>query len=38
MPEFILDHGSPEAAKQFKALDAFTQSYIEAMFFTSTGI
>jgi hypothetical protein len=37
MPEFILDHGSPEGAKAFAALDAFTQGYIEAMFFTSTG-
>lgn len=37
MPEFILDHGSPETARQFQALDSFTQGYIEAMFFTSTG-
>lgn len=35
MPEFILDHGSPEAASTFKALDGFTQGYIEAMFFTN---
>lgn len=34
MPEFILDHGSPEGAKAFKALDYFTQGYVEAMFFT----
>lgn len=34
MPEFILDHGSPEGAKAFKALDYFTRGYIEAMFFT----
>jgi hypothetical protein len=34
MPEFILDHGSPESARQFQALDSFTQGYIEAMFFT----
>ena len=34
MPEFILDHGSAETAKQFAALDSFTQGYIEAMFFT----
>jgi hypothetical protein len=34
MPEFILNHGSPEAARQFNDLDAFTQGYIEAMFFT----
>lgn len=37
MPEFILDHGSPDAARAFKALDAFTQGYVEAMFFTDTG-
>jgi hypothetical protein len=37
MPEFILDHGSPEAAIKYNALDEFTQGYIEAMFFTSTG-
>ena len=34
MPEFVLNHGSPEASKQFAALDSFTQGYIEAMFFT----
>lgn len=34
MPEFVMDHGTREAAKRFKALDAFTQGYIEAMFFT----
>lgn len=34
MPEFILDHGSPEAASAYNALDDFTQGYIEAMFFT----
>lgn len=37
MPEFILDHGSAEGARQYSALDEFTQGYIEAMFFTSTG-
>jgi hypothetical protein len=37
MPEFILDHGTPAAAREFTSLDAFTQGYIEAMFFTSTG-
>lgn len=37
MTEFSLNHGSPNAAKRFKALDDFTQGYIEAMFFTSTG-
>jgi hypothetical protein len=34
MPEYNLDHGSPESARMFRALDAFTQGYIEAMFFT----
>jgi hypothetical protein len=38
MPEFILDHGSPESAKQFRALDSFTQGYVEALFFTSEGV
>src|SRR6266566_1821392 len=37
MPEFILDHGSPDAARNYQKLDAFTQGYIEAMFFTSSG-
>lgn len=37
MPNFQLDRGSPEAARQFQALDSFTQGYIEAMFFTCTG-
>lgn len=37
MPEFILDTGSPAAARQFQALDSFTRGYIEAMFFTDTG-
>lgn len=37
MPEFHLDYGSPEGAKQFRALDTFTQGYVEAMFFTSSG-
>ncbi len=37
MPEFILDHGDSESALKFKHLDVFTQGYIEAMFFTSTG-
>lgn len=35
MPEFILDHGSPDAAIRFAALDKFTQGYIEAMFWTA---
>lgn len=34
MPEFILDLGSPEHARDFNALDSFTQGYIEALFFT----
>ena len=34
MPEFILDHGSPEGAAMFYAFDSFTQGYVEAMFFT----
>lgn len=34
MPEFILDHGSPEAACEFNSLDAFTQNYVETMFWT----
>jgi hypothetical protein len=37
MPEFVLDHGTRAAGAAFKALDAFTQGYIEAAFFTSTG-
>ena len=37
MPEFILDHGDTEHFKLFHGLDAFTQGYIEAAFFTSTG-
>ncbi|CAM6055343.1 unnamed protein product [Sphagnum tenellum] len=35
MPQFELDLGN--ANKQFNELDSFTQGYIEAMFFTSTG-
>lgn len=34
MPQFILPLGTPEAANEFAALDAFTRGYIEAMFFT----
>lgn len=37
MPKFVLDMGSPEGARQFAALDEFTQGYIEAMFWTETG-
>jgi len=36
MPEFVLDHGTPDAAEEFAKLDSFTQGYIEAMFFTET--
>lgn len=38
MPQFTLDHGSAIASDHFHSLDAFTQAYIEAMFFTSTGV
>lgn len=34
MPEFVLDYGSPEGARNFRKLDSFTQGYVEAMFFT----
>ena len=37
MPEFVLDLGAPEAAEAYNALDAFTQGYVEAMFFAETG-
>lgn len=37
MPEFILDLGSSETARDFNSLDSFTQGYIEAMFFTCGG-
>lgn len=37
MPEFILDHGSAEGSRAFASLDEFTQAYVEAMFFTSSG-
>jgi hypothetical protein len=37
MPEFILDHGDAEGQRWFNSLDLFTQGYVEAMFFTSTG-
>lgn len=36
MPEFHLDHGTPESAAGFAALDSFTQGYLEAAFFTET--
>lgn len=35
MPEFILDLGGQDTARQFRQLDEFTQGYIEAAFFTS---
>lgn len=38
MPEFILDMQTPEAARQFSELDAFTRGYIEAAFFTECEI
>lgn len=34
MPEFQLDHGTADAGRRFASLDAFTQGYIEALFFT----
>ena len=34
MPEFILDHGTPEAAREFNKMDSFTQGYVQALFFT----
>ena len=37
MPEFILDMGSSDAAREFASLDEFTQGYVEALFFTNTG-
>ena len=37
MPQFQLDIGSPAAAQLYSDLDAFTQGYVEAMFFTDTG-
>ena len=32
MPEFYLDHGTPEASRTFAKLDTFTQGYVEAAF------
>ena len=37
MPQFELDLGARDGAELFKACDAFTQGYIEAMFFTDAG-
>jgi hypothetical protein len=34
LPEFVLDMGSPEAARRFNDLDHFTQGYITAAFWT----
>ncbi len=34
MPEYVLDLGDSDGAKRFKALDAFTQGYVTAMFWT----
>lgn len=35
MPEFILELGTPQGARTFAGLDAFTRGYIEALFFTN---
>lgn len=37
MPEFVLDRGDAASAAKFKALDSFTQGYVECMFFTGHG-
>ncbi len=37
MTEFVLDFGSPEAAKRYREAGEFVQGYIEACFFTDTG-
>lgn len=37
MPQFVLDPGTLKAARAFNQLDAFTQGYVEALFFTHTG-
>lgn len=37
MPEFQLDFGGRAAYEAYEKLDAFTQGYIEALFFTNTG-
>lgn len=37
MPEFIMPFGDVESVRTFNSLDAFTQGYVEAMFFTDTG-
>lgn len=36
MSAFVIDYGSPEAARRFGALDAFTQGYLEAAFWLTT--
>jgi len=33
----LLDYGTSASRETFRALDTFTQAYVEAMFFTSTG-
>lgn len=35
MPEFQLDHGTPEGSATFSTLTEFQQGYVEAMFFTA---
>ena len=37
MPKFIMPFNNAENIRAFNALSAFTQGYVEAMFFTSTG-
>lgn len=37
MPEFALELGDMDARRIFHNLDSFTQGYVTAMFFTSTG-
>lgn len=35
MTEFVLDHGTAQGARTFASLGAFTQGYVEALFFTN---
>lgn len=37
MSEYVLDRGTRESAAVFESLDAFTQAYIAAMFWTDCG-
>lgn len=37
MPEFVMPLDNQEQIDAYKALDDFTQGYVEAMFFTETG-